>query len=97
MADLTVEAAVLEELKRTFSNITNRMETVRKAIANIDGAAIGASNLVDDLHDYASDWGYGISQLGKHTDDTVKMINTVGKTFDDADRKLTAVLAKRTH
>ena len=70
---------------------------VRKAIANIDGSAIGAPNLVDDLHDYASDWGYGISQLGQHTDDTVKMINTVGKTFGDADAKLAQALAKGKH
>ncbi len=97
MTDLLVEAQVLDGLRRAFSNITDRMETVRKALSNIDGSALGASNLVGDVHDYADHWGYGISQIGKHTDDTVKLIDNVGKTFGDADTKLSDALSKAKH
>ena len=40
------------------------------------------------MHDFADDWAYGIKQLGKHTQNAVKMINKIGETFDKLDLEL---------
>jgi hypothetical protein len=40
------------------------------------------------VHDFADDWAYGIKQLGKHTQNAVKMINKIGETFDKLDLEL---------
>lgn len=94
MADLTVHGSVLDGLKRTFSNITDQMDAVRRALANADGSVVGAASLIDDVHDYADDWKYGIGQIGQHTHGTVEMIDQIGKTFDQADAKLAQALDK---
>jgi hypothetical protein len=94
VSDLTVRGSVLDDLKRTFSNITNQMDAVRRALANADGSVVGASSLIDDVHDYADTWKYGIGQIGQHTHGTVEMIDQIGKTFDEADTKLTQALRK---
>lgn len=94
MSDLVVHSSLLDDLKHTFSTITDRMDSVRKVLGRVDGTAVGASNLVGDLHDYADDWSYGVGQIGKHTDSAGKLIDQVGKTFDDADVKLANALTK---
>ncbi len=94
MADLTVHGSVLDELKHTFATITHQMDAVRKSLSNADGSVVGASSLIDDVHDFAGQWGYGVGQIGQHTHSTVQMIDQIGKTFDKADAKLAHALAK---
>ncbi|MDI5964253.1 hypothetical protein POF50_015055 [Streptomyces sp. SL13] len=96
MADLTVHSEVLDDLKRTFSHITQQMDAARKALSNADGTVVGAPSLIDAVHDYANDWKYGIGQIGQHTHSTVETIDQIGKTFDDADIKLANSLHKAT-
>jgi hypothetical protein len=88
VSDLRLEDTIFEDLKRTFSTISDRMDTARRTLRGTDGSVVGAPRLVDDVHEFADDWGYGVKQLGKHTQNAVKMINKIGKTFDDLDLEL---------
>ncbi|MGA5329212.1 hypothetical protein G6W51_18475 [Streptomyces coelicolor] len=88
MSDLTLEDTVFESLKKTFSSISDRMEDARRSLRGADASAVGENKLVEDVQDFADEWGYGIKQLGKHTHGAVKMINTIGKTFGDLDLEL---------
>jgi hypothetical protein len=88
MSDLRLEDTVFEHLKKTFSSISDRMEDARRSLRGADASAVGESQLIEDVQDFADDWGYGIKQLGKHTHGAVKMINKIGQTFDGLDLEL---------
>ncbi|MET7696952.1 MULTISPECIES: hypothetical protein [unclassified Streptomyces] len=88
MSDLRLDGTIFEDLRKTFSTVSDRMDTARRTLRGTDGSVVGAAALVDDVHDFADDWGYGIKQLGKHTQGAVKMIDKIGKSFDDLDLKL---------
>jgi hypothetical protein len=88
MSDLRLEDTVFEDLKKTFSSISDRMEATRRTLKNTDASAVGESKLVDDVHGFADDWAYGIKQLGKHTQGAVKMINKIGESFGKLDLDL---------
>lgn len=92
--DLVVHSSLLDDLKRTFTNITGQMHGVQRTLRNVDAAGLGDSKLVGELHDYADDWSYGITQIGQHADETVHMINQIGTTFSDADIKIANALQK---
>ncbi|MEU6480713.1 hypothetical protein ABZ858_28310 [Streptomyces sp. NPDC047017] len=88
MSDLHLEDTIFADLKRTFSTISERMETTRRTLRGTDASAVGEGGLIDDVHDFADDWAYGIKQLGKHTHGAVKMIDTISKSFDKLDLDL---------
>ncbi|MHC3474475.1 hypothetical protein ACYF6T_38080 [Streptomyces sp. 7R007] len=88
MSDLHLEDTVFQDLKKTFSSISDRMETARRTLKGTDASAVGEGKLVDDVHDFADDWAYGIKQLGKHTHGAVKMINKIGESFGKLDLDL---------
>ncbi|MFI6276569.1 hypothetical protein [Streptomyces sp. NPDC050988] len=88
MSDLRLEDTVFEDLKKTFSTISDRMDTARRTLRGADGSAVGESELVEEVHEFADDWGYGIKQLGKHTHGAVKMINKIGEEFGKLDHDL---------
>jgi hypothetical protein len=88
MSDLRLEDTVFEDLKKTFSTISHRMDTARRTLRGADGFAVGQSKLVEEVHEFADDWGYGIKQLGKHTQGAVKMINKIGEEFGKLDHDL---------
>lgn len=88
MSDLRISGTVFEDLRKTFSTISDRMDTARRTLNGADGTVVGAPDLIDDVHDFADDWKYGIKQLGKHTDNAVKMIDNIGNTFDELDVEL---------
>jgi hypothetical protein len=64
------------------------METARRTLKGTDASAVGEGKLIDDVHDFADDWAYGIKQLGKHTQGAVKMINKIGESFGKLDLDL---------
>nr|WP_237694912.1 hypothetical protein [Streptomyces sp. SID5468] len=70
------------------------MDTARRQLSGVEGHAAGESDLIDALHEFADDWKYGITQIGKHTDSTVQMIDQIGKTFDQVDVELANSLNK---
>ncbi len=94
MTDLALASSTMDDLRRTFTTITGRLDGARRALANTDHEVVGAQSLADRLHGFASGWKYGISQIGQHSDSTVKMIDGIGKTFDQADIELANTLQK---
>ncbi|TDT37312.1 hypothetical protein EV562_10687 [Streptomyces sp. BK208] len=88
MSDLTLDDTIFQHLKTTFSTISDRMEATRRSLRGADATVVGESQLIEDVQDFADEWGYGIKQLGKHTQGAVKMINTIGDTFDKLDLDL---------
>ncbi|MEV5813956.1 hypothetical protein ACFW4O_02640 [Streptomyces mutabilis] len=92
MSDLTLDDTVFHHLKTTFSSISDRMEATRRTLRGTDASAVGEAKLIEDVQDFADEWGYGIKQLGKHTHGAVKMINTIGDTFGKLDLDLAASL-----
>ncbi|MFJ6741376.1 hypothetical protein ACIQOU_21085 [Streptomyces sp. NPDC091279] len=88
MPDLRLEDTIFQDLKKTFSSISDRMETTRRTLRSTDSSVVGESKLVDNVQDFADDWQYGIKQLGKHTHGAVKMINKIGDSFSKLDLDL---------
>jgi len=88
MSDLHLEDTVFADLKKTFSTISDRMETTRRALRGTDASSVGAGRLVDDMHGFADDWAHGVKQLGKHTHGAVKMIDKISKSFAKLDLDL---------
>ncbi|MEU1202824.1 hypothetical protein ABZ446_42345 [Streptomyces sp. NPDC005813] len=88
MSDLRLEDTIFEDLRKTFSTVTDRMDTARRTLRGTDGSVVGDAGLVDDVHDFADDWGYGIKQLGKHTQGAIKMIDKIGESFEKLDLDL---------
>ncbi|MFJ4919736.1 hypothetical protein [Streptomyces sp. NPDC088725] len=92
MSDLRISGTIFEDLRKTFSSISDRMATARRTVGNTDGSVVGEAQLVEEVHDFADEWKYGIKQLGKHTENAVKMIDEIGKTFDKLDQELAETL-----
>ncbi|WP_037627235.1 hypothetical protein [Streptomyces aureus] len=88
MSDLRLEDTVFEDLKKTFSTISDRMEATRRGLRGADASAVGEVKLVEDVQDFADDWGYGIKQLGKHAGGAVKMIDKIADSFGKLDLDL---------
>ncbi|WP_371546968.1 hypothetical protein OG266_18415 [Streptomyces sp. NBC_00554] len=88
MSDLRLEDTIFQDLKKTFSTISDRMDATRRTLRGTDASAVGQSQLVEDVQDFADEWGYGIKQLGKHTQGAVKMINKIGESFNQLDLDL---------
>lgn len=88
MSDLRLEDTIFQDLKKTFSSISDRMETTRRTLRSADASAVGEKQLIEDVQHFADDWGYGIKQLGKHTQGAVKMINKIGESFGKLDLDL---------
>lgn len=94
MSDLRLDDTIFEDLKDTFSTISDRMDRMRRTLKGTDGSVVGASQLVDEVHEFSDEWGYGVKQLGKHTQGAVKMINKIGQEFSKLDQDLAASLKK---
>ncbi|MEV6313847.1 hypothetical protein [Streptomyces sp. NPDC051776] len=92
MSDLRLEGTIFEDLKKTFSSVSDRMDAARRTLKAVDGSVVGADKLVEDVHEFSGEWGYGIKQLGKHTGGAVKMINQIGHEFGKLDHDLAEAL-----
>ncbi|MBT2881932.1 hypothetical protein OHB37_20455 [Streptomyces albidoflavus] len=92
MSDLTIDGTVFEGLRKTFTSVTDRMDGARRALRNADGSVVGAEKLVDEVHDFAEEWGHGVKQLGKHTQGAVKIIDRIDREFTKLDQELAKAL-----
>ncbi|QEU93420.1 hypothetical protein [Streptomyces kanamyceticus] len=88
MSDLRLDGTIFEDLKKTFSSVSDRMDAARRTLKNTDGSVVGAEKLIEDVHEFADEWGYGVKQLGKHTQGAVKMINKIDTEFSKLDQAL---------
>ncbi|WP_306334410.1 hypothetical protein [Streptomyces sp. KL118A] len=88
MSDLRLDGTIFEDLKKTFSSVSDRMDAARRTLKSTDGSVVGASKLIEDVHEFADEWGYGVKQLGKHTQGAVKMINKIDEEFSKLDQAL---------
>ncbi|OON81365.1 hypothetical protein [Streptomyces tsukubensis] len=88
MSDLRLDDTIFADLRKTFSTVADRMAEIRKTLRNTDGSAVGDGKLVDNVHEFADEWGYGVKQLGTHTHNAVKMIDKIGDSFEKLDLDL---------
>ncbi|MFK4065671.1 hypothetical protein [Streptomyces sp. NPDC029674] len=97
MSDLRLDGTVFESLKKTFSSVSDRMDAARRTLKNTDGSVVGTGKLAEDVQEFADEWGYGVKQLGKHTQGAVKMIDKIDEEFSKLDQALAESLktAKR--
>ena len=95
MSDLQISAVVLNDLHRTLTNVRNDLDGACRRLRSTDATGVGADPLVHRMHDFADEWHYGIGKIGQHADDCVKMLEQIGKTFDDTDNKLKSTLDKQ--
>lgn len=96
MSDLQVSAVVLNDLHNVLSKISNDLDGACRRLRGTDAVGVGADPLINRMHDFADEWHYGIGQIGQHADDCVKMLESIGKAFDDVDNKLKSQLAPKT-
>jgi hypothetical protein len=94
MSDLHIDGTVFENLRHTFNTVTDRMNRARRTLRNADGTVVGSQTLINEVDAFADDWGYGAKQLGKHTQDAVKMLDNIGKSFSKYDHDLAESLDK---
>ncbi|MEC4016504.1 hypothetical protein [Streptomyces sp. H27-D2] len=88
MSDIRLEGTIFEDLRKTFSTVSDRMAATRRTLRGTDGSAVGAAGLIEDVHEFADEWSYGIKQLGEHTDNAVKMIDKIDDAFGKLDLDL---------
>ena len=96
-SDLHVSGAVLDEVRAALTSVTAALDAARRAVARVDPAVAGAAPLVDQAEAFAASWGYGITQLGQHTQQCIAELSKIAAAFEETDRQLAAALhpAKR--
>lgn len=95
MSDLQISAVVLNGLRQTLTKISGDLDGACRRLRSTDATGVGADPLVSRMHDFADEWHYGIGQIGQHADDCLKMLDGIGKGFDDMDGKLSDALTKK--
>src|ERR1700759_455559 len=93
-ADLQVTSQVLDELVSAFDGFGGRLTQACDDIRTGDGQGTGDDPLAGRVHDFAGSWHYGLTQLGQHGHECVKMLRQVGSTFDALDRELASELKR---
>ena len=95
MSDLQISAVVLNGLRTTLTKISSDLDGACRRLRGTDATGVGADPLISRVHDFADEWHYGIGQIGQHADDCVKMLESIGKAFDDVDNKLKSQLGPK--
>ncbi|MEN3583330.1 hypothetical protein AAH978_04130 [Streptomyces sp. ZYX-F-203] len=95
MSDLHLDETVFHDLRGTFSRISDRMEDVRRSLRGTEASVAGEVRLIEEVREFSDEWSHGVRQLGKHTQEAVKMINMIEKAFDGLDFELAQTLRSR--
>jgi hypothetical protein len=93
-ADLHLTSQVLDDLISAFSGFGDQLATACADIRTGDGALGGTDPLAGQVHAFAGSWNYGLTQLGQHSTDCIRMLRQVGSTFDQLDRELASDLIR---
>ena len=87
-ADLQLTSQVLDDLISAFSGFGGQLATACADIRTGDSSLTGADPLAGQVHAFAGSWNYGLTQLGQHSSECIRMLRQVGSTFDQLDREL---------
>jgi hypothetical protein len=93
-ADLHLTSQVLDDLISAFSGFSGRLATACTDIRNGDSAVGGTDPLAGQVHGFAGSWNYGLTQLGQHGTECVRMLRQVGTAFDRLDHELASELTR---
>jgi hypothetical protein len=93
-ADLHLTSQVLDDLMAAFSGFAGQLATACADIRTGDGSLSGADPLAGQVHAFAGSWNYGLTQLGQHGSECIRMLRQVGSTFDQLDRELAGDLIR---
>ena len=93
-ADLHLTSQVLDDLISAFSGFGGQLATACADIRSGDSTLTGTDPLAGQVHGFAGSWNYGLTQLGQHGDDCIRMLRQVGSTFDQLDSELASDLIR---
>ena len=93
-ADLHLTSQVLDDLVSAFSGFGGQLATACADIRSGDGSLTGTDPLAGQVHGFAGSWNYGLTQLGQHGDECIRMLRQVGSTFDQLDSELASDLIR---
>lgn len=93
-ADLYLTSQVLDDLISTLSGFSGRLAIACADIRNGDSALTGTDPLSGQVRSFAGSWNYGLTQLGQHGTECVRMLRQVGTTFDRLDHELASGLSR---
>jgi len=93
-ADLHLTSEVLDDLISAFSGFGGQLATACVDIRSGDSSLTGADPLAGQVHGFAGSWNYGLTQLGQHGDECIRMLRQVGSTFDQLDSELASDLIR---
>ena len=95
-ADLHLTSQVLDDLISDLSGFGGQLATACTGIRNGDSALTGTDPLASQVHGFAGSWSYGLTQLGQHATECVRLLRQVGTTFDQLDNELAGALSRST-
>jgi hypothetical protein len=93
-ADLHLTSQVLDDLISAFSGFGGQLATACADIRSGDSSLTGTDPLAGQVHGFAGSWNYGLTQLGQHGDECIRMLRQVGSTFDQLDSELASDLIR---
>ena len=93
-ADLHLTSQVLDDLISAFSGFGGQLATACADIRSGDGSLTGTDPLAGQVHGFAGSWNYGLTQLGQHGEECIRMLRQVGSTFDQLDSELASDLIR---
>jgi len=93
-ADLHLTSQVLDDLISAFSGFGGQLATACADIRSGDSSLSGTDPLAGQVHGFAGSWNYGLTQLGQHGDECIRMLRQVGSTFDQLDSELASDLTR---
>jgi hypothetical protein len=97
-ADLHLTSSVLDELVAAFSGFGGHLASACADIRNGDSRLTGTDPLAGQAHGFAESWNYGLTELGQHGTECVRMLRQVGTAFDRLDHELASELSRgKTH
>jgi hypothetical protein len=95
-ADLQLTSQVLNGLISDLSGFSGQVSTACTSIRSGDSALTGTDPLASQVHGFAGSWNYGLTQLGQHASECVRLLQQVGSAFDQLDSELAGELSRTT-
>lgn len=93
-ADLHLTSQVLDDLILALSGFSGQLATACTGIRNGDSALTGTDPLASQVREFADSWNYGLTQLGQHATECVRLLRQVGTTFDQLDLELASGISR---